>query len=385
LKFLHVIWTLDPSHGGPVEGLINLAYALQEIGNIVEIATLDGDKDYFSTTQGLIIHPLGPSLGKYRFTFRLIPWLRKNVNRFDVVIIHGIWQYHSFAVWITHKLMKFPYFIFVHGALDPWFKYTYPLKHIKKWFYWPWATYNVLRSAKGVLYTTEEEKRLASHSFCLYKANEVIVNYGISRPNGDPDYQKALFFREYPALKGKHLLLFMSRIHPKKGCDILIEAFARIAEEYPLLHLVMAGPDETNWITSLQKEAKDLQIEDRITWTGMLKGDLKWGAINSAECLVLPSHSENFGVIIAESLACSIPVIITNKINIWQEIQESEAGFISPDDVSGITQSLQKWMVLDNAEKKRFGVNAKECFSKNFDINLSAKRFVEIIQNELKE
>lgn len=383
MKWLHVIGTLDPSYGGPVEGVINLACAQQGLGHHVEIATLDSVDYYFSDNQGLIIHPLGPSFGKYRFNFHLIPWLRKNVNRFDIVIIHGIWQYHSFAVWLTHKLIKFPYFIFVHGALDPWFKYTYPIKHIKKWLYWPWAEYNVLRSAKAVLYTSEEEKRLASQSFCLYKANEVVVTFGISSPSGNPDIQKDIFLREYPSLKGKRLILFMSRIHPKKGCDILIQAFARIAGQDPLLHLVMAGPDEINWVSSLKKAAEDLQIADRITWTGMLKGDLKWGAINSAECLVLPSHSENFGVIIAESLACGIPVIITNKINIWREIQEGEAGLVSSDDVPGIIQSLQRWLALDNAEKKRLGTRAKECFLTNFDINSGAKRFIEIIQNEL--
>ncbi len=385
MKFLHVIGTLDPNYGGPVEGLNCLASTLFALGNNVEIVTLDTDDNINYFPPELIIHHLGPSLGKYRFTLRLLPWLRSNVNRFDVVIIHGIWQFQSFAVWITQRFIKFPYFIFIHGALDPWFKYYYPLKHIKKWLYWPWAEYNVLKSAKAVLYTSEEEKRLASKSFCLYKANELVINYGIRNPTGDSNQQKLLFLGEYPALVGKHLLLFMSRIHPKKGCDMLIEAFARIADEDPLLHLVIAGPDETNWIPSLQKAAQELKISDRITWTGMLKNDLKWGAIYSAECFILPSHSENFGVVVVEALACGIPVIITNKVNIWREIIEGGAGLVSSDDMNGITQSLQTWIALNNEDKKRLAENAKKCFLNNFDMILNAERFTEIIQNELRK
>jgi len=383
MNLLNAASTLDLTSGGIPEVLKQTTMALSDLGHHIEIVTLDDPSAKFEIGEGIKIHALGPSFGKYHLNFRLIPWLWRNANRFDAILVHGLWQYHSLSVWLISRFLKTPYFVFVHGTLDPWFKHMYPLKHLKKSVYWPWGVYSVLRSANGVIYSTEEERRLASSSFKLYKANEIVVNIGISDPVGESVSQKEVFYNNYPTLRGKRLLLFMSRIDPKKGCEILIEAFSRISKENPSLHLVMAGPDQSNWMPSLQKAAQELNIASRITWTGMLKGDLKWGAILSAECLVLPSHSENFGVVIAESLACGVPVIITDKVNIWREIQVEGAGFVSTDDVSGVSQSLQRWLNLDDTEKERLGANAKKCFLKNFEINSGVKRFIEIIQNEM--
>lgn len=383
MKILHVIASLDPVYGGPQEVVKQLTLALSDLGHQGEILTLDETDTYFSNNRGIVVHALGPSIGKYRFNIRLIPWLINNAKSFDVVICHGIWQYQSFAIWLASRFVKFPYFVFVHGALDPWFRYAYPLKHLKKWLYWPWAEYNVLRSAKAVLYTSEDEKLFAPKSFCLYKANDVVVNFGIVAPVGKPNQQKETFYKAYPALREKHILLFMSRIHPIKGCDLLIEAFAKIAEKDLLLHLVIAGPDETNWVPSLRSQAQKLGIADRITWTGMVKGDRKWGAFHAASCFVLPSHSENFGIVVAEALACGVPVMITNKVNIWREIQKEEAGFVGEDTLAGTIDSLRQWLVLSDIEQEKMGENAKKCFFQYFEINSAAKNFIETIQSEL--
>ncbi|RJQ40338.1 MAG: glycosyltransferase [Anaerolineaceae bacterium] len=383
MKLLHVIGTLNPSFGGPAEALKQLVSALSDLGFNNEIVTLDKGNTYFSNDKGIVVHALGPSIGKYRFNLRLIPWLLINAKRFDVVICNAIWQYQCFAIWLASRFVKFPYFVFVHGALDPWFRYAYPLKHIKKWLYWPWGVYNVLRAAKAVLYTSEDEKLLAPKSFCLYKANGVVVNLGICAPIGEPNLQKETFYEIYPTLRGKHILLFLSRIHPKKGCDILIEAFAKVAEKDPLLHLVIAGSDETNWVPLLKSQAQKLKIAERITWTGFLQGNLKWGALNAASCFVLPSHSENFGIVVAETLACGIPVIITDKVNIWREIQNEEAGFVGQDTLVGTMNSLRQWLELSDIEKEKMRENAKKCFFKYFEINSSAKNFIKTIQSEL--
>jgi glycosyltransferase involved in cell wall biosynthesis len=383
MKILLIIGTLDPLYGGPVEGLKQLSLALTGLGHYVEIVTLDEANTYFPNDKGIVVHALGPSLGKYRFNLRLISWLINNAERFNVAICNGIWQYQSLATWLASRFVKFPYFVFIHGALDPWFRYTYPLKHIKKWLYWPLAEYNVLRAANAVFYTSEGEKLLAPKSFCLYKTNGVVVDFGIRAPVGDPNLQKEIFYESYPALRGKHILLFLSRIHFKKGCDILLEAFARIAEKDPLLHLVFAGPDETNWMPLLKRQAQKLRITNRITWTGMLKGDLKWGALNAASCFVLPSHSENFGIVVVEALACGVPVIITDKVNIWSEIQKEKAGFVGEDSLAGIMNSMEQWLALSDINQERMRGNAKKCFFKYFDINSTAKNFIKTIQTEL--
>ena len=149
-------------------------------------------------------------------------------SRYDAVIVNGIWQFHSFGAWRALRNSSTPYVLFTHGMLDPWFKKQYPLKHLKKWMYWPWAEYRVLRDAQAVLFTCEEERVLARESFWLYRCNEVVVSYGTAKPKGDPELERQEFFTRYPELRGKKLALFMGRIHPKKGCDLLIEAFAKV-------------------------------------------------------------------------------------------------------------------------------------------------------------
>ena len=89
---------------------------------------------------------------------RLLSWLRENATRYDAVIVNGIWQYHSYATWLALHRSETPYFVFTHGMLDPWFKRRHPLKHLKKWLYWPWADYRVLRDAQAVIFTCEEER-----------------------------------------------------------------------------------------------------------------------------------------------------------------------------------------------------------------------------------
>src|SRR6185369_10690749 len=149
--------------------------------------------------------------------------------------------------------------------LDPWFKRTYPLKHAKKLLYWPWAEYRVLRDARAVLFTCEQERTLARRSFALYQANEAISPFGSPVPTGHPLRQRNAFLEAWPGLAGRRILLFLGRIHPKKGCDLLIEAFARICAAHPDLQLVMAGPDSAGWRAELQRRAGALGLR-QLTW-----------------------------------------------------------------------------------------------------------------------
>ena len=260
--------------------------------------------------------------------------------------------------------------------LDPWFKRTYPLKHLKKWLYWPWAEYRVLRDAQAVLFTCEEERLLARQSFWLYKCNEIVVNFGTAAPIGEPAVQRQTFLNRFPELRHKRLILFLSRIHPKKGCDLLIEAFAKVAETEDSLHLVMAGPNQTNWQEQLQLSAEKLGIPEKITWTGMLSGELKWGAFHAAEVLVLPSHQENFGIVVAEAMACGVAVLISNKVNIWREIAADDAGLVANDDLDGTVELLQKWLKMLPNEQQTKQKNAKNSFNKRFEIHQAAQSLI---------
>lgn len=379
MKILHVITSVDPAGGGPIEGLKQLAGVLTAKGHVIEIASLDAPDESWVAECPLPIHAMGPTKSTYGYTPRLLPWLKENAANYDFVIVRGIWQYGSFATWRALHKSKTPYLVFTHGMLDPWFKRTYPLKHLKKSLYWPWAEYRVLRDAAGVCFTCEEERILARQSFRLYKCREFVVNYGTAGAKGDGNAQKRHFLENFPQLQEKRMLLFLSRIHVKKGCDLLIAAFAKIASHDPNLHLVIAGPDQTNWRPQLEAQAEKLGIASRITWPGMLSGDLKWGAFEAAELFVLPSHQENFGIVVAEALSCGTPVLISNKVNIWREIESDGAGLVEEDSVEGTIRVLERWLQMSDEEKQKMRQQARDTFLQRFDINEAADSFLRVL------
>lgn len=384
MNLLHVIGSLNPALGGPPESVRQLTLAFEKEGYLVEIATLDtADSPWLNNDSGNI-HSLGPGMGKYCYSHRFLQWLNENLNRFDLVLVHGIWQYHSLATWLAARNRNIPYFVFVHGGLDPWFKTKFPLKHLKKWLYWPWAEYRVLRDASAVLFTSEEEKILARKSFWLYKANEMVVGLGILPPQGSREIQIQEFFDAYPSLREKRLFIFLGRIHPKKGCNMLIDAFAQVAEMDDDLHLVFAGPDQVGWKASLVSQVSNLKIKHRVTWTGMVEGNVKWGALYASDAFILPSHSENFGVAVVEALACGLPVLITNKINIWREIAENHAGLVCNDTVEEVSQMLKDWLKLSRGEMEAYRKNAFQCFLQKFEISRNSKKLITSIK-QIKE
>ena len=316
----------------------------------------------------------------YAYAPRLLSWLRTNSVRFDAVIVEGLWQYHGLATWRALHKVGVPYFVFSHGMLDPWFKHTYPLKHFKKWLYWLAAEYRVLRDAQAVVFTCEEERLLARQSFGMYRVNESVSGYGTSSPPANAQVLAQNFINSYPQLQGKRIVLFLSRIHEKKGCDLLLEAFAQVIEQDEQLHLVLAGPDQTGWAAVLKAQAEELGIANRITWPGMLQGAAKWGAFYAAEVFCLPSHQENFGIVVAEALACGKPVLISNKVNIWREIQEDEAGFVDEDTAAGTVRNLRRWLLMDAAAYSQMSGRTRQCFAQRFHIRRAAERLVDIIR-----
>jgi glycosyltransferase involved in cell wall biosynthesis len=280
-----------------------------------------------------------------------------------------LWRFHSFGTWLALRGSGVRYFVQTHGMLDPWFNEQYPLKHLKKAFFWPWTEYRVLRDAAAVIFTCEEERDRSKHSFKPYRCREEIISFGIAPPPGDPDHLRSGFFATYPELKEKRLLLFLSRIQEKKGCDLLIEAFAANAARDPRLHLLMVGPDQDGWAESLRENARQLGIADRISWPGMLTGDLKWGAYHAAEVFILPSHQENFGIVVVEALACATPVLLSRRVQIWREIIEAGAGYAEQDDVAGTASLIARWLDNSPAENQAFSARALACFQKLFQLS----------------
>jgi glycosyltransferase involved in cell wall biosynthesis len=386
MRILMSISSVSDEFGGPIEAVKKLSAVHTQMGHLVEIVSLDSPTDSWVRNCPLKVYALGPSRGVYRFNRKLVPWLESNRRNYDVVIVNGLWQYNSFGAWRALRKSGPPYYVFPHGMLDPWFKRTYPLKHLKKWLYWPWAEYRVLRDARAVLFTCQDERDLARRSFWLYRCNERVVNLGTAPPAGDPDQQRAIFYDQFPQLRGKALVLFLGRIHVKKGCDHLIKAFHRVLLDQRIpeairkdLHLVLAGPDQTGWSSVLKILSRDLDLTRRITWTGMLTGDLKWGAFRAANVFILPSHQENFGIAVVEALACELPVVISDKVNIWREIEADGAGFVGTDDEMGTATALSRWCLLPPSEIQAMKGRARSCFRKRFDIRAAARSLLDVL------
>ncbi len=384
MRILRSIRSVNPAGGGPIEGIKQVARVHSAAGHETEIVSLDSPDDAWVKECPVKVHAMGPVRSGYGYAVKFVPWLKEHRREYDAVIVSGLWQYSGFGVWRALRGTDTPYFVFPHGMLDPWFKRAYPLKHWKKWLYWPWADYRMLRDARAVLFTSEEECRAARESFWLYRCHEVVVNYGIAAPAGDAEAQKQAVLQRFPELAGKRAFVFLSRIHEKKGCDLLVRAFAKIALSDDSLQLVFAGPDQSGWGGELHELGEQLGIADRIVWTGMLTGDLKWGMLRLAEAFILPSHQENFGIAVAEALAVGTPVLISNKVNIWREIENDRAGLVDEDDEPGTTRLLQKWLDLSADEKEAMRKIGRQCFQSRFEVTRAAEALIETIQSPMK-
>lgn len=390
MKILQVISSLNPAHGGVAACLQALTPELVALGHTSEVATLDRPEEAFLAAFPGPVHALGPARLGYQYSPKIVPWLRREAKRFDVLVVHGLWQYHGLAV---HRALGRagdpPYFIFSHGMLDPWFKREYPLKHIKKLFYWWPAERRVLRDAVAVLFTCEEERVLARQSFAGYRCREQVVAFGTVGVDGDAAQQREAFYAHVPVVRGKPFWLFLGRIHVKKGVDLLIDAYADLAKRAAatgrtLPALVIAGPcADADYLRQLQERAAARCPTGSVSWPGMIRGDTKWGALRAAEVFVLPSHQENFGIAVAEALSCGTPVLISDKVNIWREIKADAAGLVENDDLAGTTKLLTDWSALDAGQRDRMRQAAARSYEHRYAIQATAQNLAKILADGL--
>ncbi len=381
MRLLHAIPTTDLASGGPIEAIRQGSIVLTQMGHKNEIVCLDSPEANWLGEIGIPVHPLGPAFGKrYRFSRPFVRWLRKYASRYDCVIVHGIWTFADAGTHHALRRSRIPYFVYAHGMLDPVFHTLFPWKRIKKTLYWWLVENRVLRDARAVLFTCDEERDLAAKSYWPRNWRSAVVPYCVNPAANGPLDHASMFLLKYPELAKRRLILFLSRIHPKKGCDALIEAFSHVARADPSIQLVMAGPgDPPEWASGLQKRAGELGITHRITWTGMLKGHEKWSALRAAEVFILPSHQENFGIAVVEALACGTPVLITRGVNIWREVTADGAGLAASSGVDGTLELLTNWLALDATAVQSMRVKAAECFAKRFDSHRAAQVLVETL------
>ena len=209
MRILHTIVSLDPRLGGTVECVRQIGSAITSLGHGVEVVCLDDPNADWISAFPIPAHALGNKTFNYGYSPKFRRWLETHIADYDAVIVNGIWQYPGLVVRSITRFKDVPYFVYVHGMLDPWSRRAHPFKYLKKALYWPWAEYRVLRDAAGVFFTSAEERIRARRYFpFLYRLREVVVSNGIAPPPPYPDAQAGSFFSRFPRLRPKRNIFF---------------------------------------------------------------------------------------------------------------------------------------------------------------------------------
>jgi len=395
MKILRVIASMDPAIGGPAQGIRNSIPELEKLGAFNEVVSLDDPNASFIGNDNFIIHALGPASSQWQYSKKLLPWLEHNLLRYDAVIVHGLWLYPSHAAMKALQLLKHKeherqlprFFVMPHGMLDPYFQRaeSRKIKAIRNWLYWKFIESGVVNRADGVLFTCQAELELARIPFRPYNPKaELNVGYGIPGPQPFSASMKTAFNLLCPKLKGRPYILFLSRIHEKKGVDILLNAYRDfikdLKQNFPALVIAGPGMDAPYGKQLNEIIFQDTLLEHNVFFPGMLSGDAKWGAFYGASAFILPSHQENFGIAVVEAMACAKPVLISNQVNIWKEISQEDGGIVSPDTYEGVSLLLHKWLELNDDQKSAMGLNALNAYRKYFSIIPAAEKLKKTLE-----
>ncbi|WP_128891302.1 glycosyltransferase [Erythrobacter sp. HKB08] len=393
MKLLHVIASCNPDGGGPVEGVLRLHEAFEAAGHSSEMLTLDRPDDPWVSDCPMPVHAKGapapdgsgPLASLRRWARRspeAVNWLADNLASYDGVIVDGLWNYATRAARLVLPGSGIPYVVFPHGMLDPWFREQYPLKDAVKRVLWRVNEGPLMHAATAGAFTCERELELARGTWKPWGVRGEIVGYGTSVPPFAPGQVEA-FRKLVPEIGERPYLLFMSRLHPKKGCEILLDAFEATLDQHDYA-LVMAGPGDDDYRQALLSRQSARRAGERIAWPGMLQGDAKWGALQGCEAMALISHQENFGVIVAEALACSRPVVISDQVNIAPEIVRARAGIVCATDVDGAAAAIREIASLEASERDAMGERGRKLFEQQFEIVAVAARLIELLSIEAR-
>lgn len=394
MKILRVINSMNPASGGPCQGIRNTVPQMTSLGAHTEVLCLDDPKSDWMGKDVFTVHAVGKAQGPWAYHAELLPWLKNHMSSFDVVIVHGLWQYHSYAVIkvqqsLKKQRLKCPsIYVMPHGMLDPYFQKAEgrKLKAIRNSLYWHLIEAKVVRNADGLLFTCQEELELAAKTFNRYQPKAVYnVGYGVLPPPELNQIHTKAFKQLCPETEGKPYILFLSRVHEKKGVDILLSAYDKVyANDSTAPMLIIAGPGmETDYGKRLKKIVDNSSfLNSNVRFVGMLQGDIKWGAFYNAETFILPSHQENFGIAVAEALACKLPVLISNKVNIWREIESKSGGFVANDDEDGIIGLLNKWKNCEVKVKQDMRLNAYAAYDQFFTVQQAANNVMKVLKTK---
>jgi len=362
MRVLHVIPSLGASRGGPSFVMKTLARGLAESGVDVHIATTDDDgKGRLDVKHGVPIEDGGvtywffPRQTRfYSVSWPLSRWLAMNVAGYDVVHIHALFSFPSVAAAYWARRKKAPYVVRPLGTLNRWSIQN--RRPLMKKLSLRLLEVRILRAAAAVHFTSEQERLEAQD--CCPTDNAVVIPNPLDREDPAIDVTRGRLRSQYPALAERVWILFLSRIDPKKGLDLLLPAFARLRALHPGAALIVAGDGDPGYVKSLRGLAAKLGVEADIVWTGFITGEEKRAALTDCDVFALPSYSENFGVAALDAMASGLPLVVSDQVAIHKEIAEAGAGLVVPCSEDAVLEALVA-TVRDAPLRFRLGRNAR--------------------------
>ena len=355
MRILHVIPSLAARDGGPAKVVVEMCREIARRGAEAEIYTtnLDGramldvppGKPVLVGGVRVTYFPIDLS-NYYKISRPLAAALKATIPTYDAVHIHSLYQFPSTVAAYYCRRYGVPYVVIPHGALDP---FLFRRHRARKWLYEVSFERRTLREAAAVQFTSEEESILAAtHGLRLRPA---VAPLGVDLDDSLRSIARGALGARWPETIDKRVLLYLGRINFKKGLDLLAQAFGRIARELTDVHLLIAGPDSDGYAAKVRLWLSEQGVLDRTTFTGMVEGEAKAAALAESAMFVLPSYTENFGIAVVEAMAAGLPVVISNRVNIWREIQEANAGLVVNTDPGELARAILE--LLDNSALAR--------------------------------
>jgi glycosyltransferase involved in cell wall biosynthesis len=337
---------------------------------------------------------------RYKFSFSLLQWLNENARQFDLAHIHALFSPVTTLAATIARYHDLPYIIRPCGMLDP---ADLQKKKRLKQIYATLLERPNLAGAAAIHFTSKEEAKI-SERFGLGSTGKMPVPGDLDFTGKMPVPGDLDFTGKMPVprdlviplgvtaglfpkrLRGSQvpIILFMSRIEPKKGLDLLIPALESILESGIEFHFILAGsnPQDADYETQIKVQIHNSSLGKYTTITGFVTGDLKVEVLTKADLFVLPSYYENFGIAVAEAMAAGVPVVISDRIHIAEDIQQAEAGWVGPLEVGAIANSI-KSALLNPQERQRRGLNGKEYAKKHYNWEAIAQQTINAYQQIL--
>jgi glycosyltransferase involved in cell wall biosynthesis len=386
MRILQVISSLAARDGGPAKAAIEMCRELLRRGEHAEIYTTNVDgKGCVDVSLGIPIDVRGVSVTYfpvngshyYKLSFAMAAALRANCLSFDIVHINSLYQFPSTIA--AHYCRKFgvPYILRPHGTLDP---FLFHRHRMRKSVYEALFDRRNLAAAAAVSFTAEEEMELARSLGLRFRG--AIVPLGVDLDDLQLTTAKGRLDQLWPNTAGKKVALFLGRLNFKKGLDILARAFGTIARERQDVHLLLAGPDNEGYGDKVKQWLKDEGALDRVTFCGMITGREKAIALSQSTLFVLPSYTENFGIAVVEAMVAGMPVVISNKVNIWREVHRSGAGIVVNLE-SGELASAMISLLDDPGAAVRMGEIGRKLASESFSWNTVGLKLTDLYRRVL--